>query len=41
MSGPETHTMAGWRTLAFVAGIVAGTVAWPLKPRQNEDDETH
>jgi hypothetical protein len=33
--------MAGWRTLAFVAGIVAGTVAWPLKPRQNEDDETH
>jgi hypothetical protein len=37
LSGPETHTMAGWRTLAFVAGIVAGTVGWPIKPRKDDE----
>jgi hypothetical protein len=40
MTGPETHTMGGWRTLAFAAAIIAGTVAWPLKPRKEEDDES-
>ena len=40
MVGPETHTMAGWRTLPFVAGIVAGTLAWPLQPGKDDSSSS-
>jgi hypothetical protein len=40
LRGPESHTASGWRALAFVAAIVAGTLAWPLKPRKDEDEES-
>jgi hypothetical protein len=39
LTGPETHTAAGARTLAFVVMVGAGWTAFPFRRDDNDEEQ--